>query len=54
MASNAHVALDEHEANESIGGEARPRLSSSTSAVVVLTDVEVMSAIILLSVACCM
>ena len=53
MASVAHVALDGHEANESIGGGARPRQTSSTSAVVVLTDVEMMSAVLLLFVACC-
>ena len=53
MASVAHVALDGHEANESIGGGARPRQAWSTNAVVVLTGVDMMSAMLLLFVACC-
>ena len=53
MASIAHVAFDRHEANESIGGGARPRQTLSTNAVVALTDVEVMSAFVLSPVACC-
>ena len=53
VAFGAHVAFNKHEVNGSIGGEALPRPISYTSAVDVLTGVEVVSAVCVSCVACC-
>ena len=53
MASVARVALAKHAAKQPSVGEAKPRLTSPASAVVVLAGVETMSATCLLCVARC-
>ena len=52
-ASVARGALAKHAAKQPSVGEAKPRLTSPTSAVVVLASVETMSATFVLCVACC-
>ena len=46
MALEAHAAEEQHEVCDAIGGEALPRSAHPTGACILLTDVEVMSAVI--------